>query len=508
MRTFKKHLQIGALMAITFLFTNNTKAQIIQAEFNEVAFFDFNDKLVGSYEAALQMRFKDAKVALQEEKARNIYNLMPQYVDDYIDFLRVFINESKVEYENLKNSKNNRLAKLKQGDQSSPYYLYTQAEVHTRWALLETKFANYSDAISDFKEALALVEENKKKFPDFEPNRKVVGMLHVVLGSSPQGAKVISGFKPSVEQGIADLQSVMRYGERYKTFQFTTEVHIIYGMLLLYLGTTQESDWEVIDKDLLDYKNNPMAAYGLASRYLGVGESKKAILVLEAAPQSNDYHKIYFLDYLRGLAELYSLNTSAERYFNHYLSEHRGGHYVKDAYQKIAWTKLLKGDGGAYRSTISKVKKEGVAVLPSDRMAYDEAAANAAPNVALLKTKLLCKGGFYDRAYTILETVDEKSLKTNDEKIEYHYWWGIVHQKMKSYDQAIRSYQKAVDVEKKSKNYLAASAAVNMGMIYEKREREEDARAAYSICLKLDPAYYKGVLHSRAQKRHDRLRAK
>jgi len=141
-------------------------------------------------------------------------------------------------------------------------------------------------------------------------------------------------------------------------------------------------------------------------------------------------------------------------------------------------------------------------------MAYDEATGGTVPNLSLLQVKLLCSGGFYDRAYTVLESCDEKSLKTNDEKIEYHYWWGVVHQKMKSYDQAIRSYQKVIDVEKKSKNFLVATAAVNMGMIYEKREREEDARAAYSICLKLDPDYYKGVLHSRAQKKHDRLRAK
>jgi hypothetical protein len=55
------------------------------------------------------------------------------YLENYADFLTAYATDTRNVYENLKRNKEVRLVNIGSGDMSSPYYLYTQAEINLQW---------------------------------------------------------------------------------------------------------------------------------------------------------------------------------------------------------------------------------------------------------------------------------------------------------------------------------------------------------------------------------------
>lgn len=484
-----------------------SQAQREYGEFNEVAYFDFNEKLRGAYKSALRMRFKESKLVLQTEISRNTYNLMPEYIDDYVDFLEMYINENPYEYEQTKNKKKVRAAKLSTGDNGSPYYLYTQAELYFRWALAESKFGNDDDAAADLKTAFSLAEANLKKFPDFMPTRKTLGMLHILGTDLPANLRNGLTTKPSMKTGMEHIKAVMDYGVKYPNFEFSEETQILYVLLLLQIGTDNPDHWKLVNTSLLDYKTSPMATYCQAAMQIRLGYSSKALLILESQPKGEEYHSLDLLDYLMGLCKLYKMDhANCITYMSSFLKKHTGYFHVKDAQQKIAWAYLLKGDTKNYAYQIGRVAERGNTLLPIDALAQEEATSKQQPRLELLKAHLYYEGGYFDNALKEYTAISEGSLKTNREKIEYYYRLGSTYHKVRQYDNALKYYALAPLVEKNSTHYMACAAMLQLGIIYEYRKDPTKAKECYAACLKFNPTYYKGSLHGQAQGYLDALK--
>ena len=85
--------------------------------------YDFNKRCIDAYTYIQELRFEKGRQLLELEKKENPKNLIPYYVENYIDFLTTYINENEAESDKLQPNKTIRLDKLKTGDQQSPYYL-------------------------------------------------------------------------------------------------------------------------------------------------------------------------------------------------------------------------------------------------------------------------------------------------------------------------------------------------------------------------------------------------
>lgn len=478
-------------------------AQREAVEYNEVSYFDFGDKMKDLYQKALRLRFKEAKTGLQSEISRNAYNLTPHYIDDYIDFWRLYINESNLEYKTLKEKKESRAAKLALGDDGSPYWLYTQAEVFLRWALVETKFGDESEIVKDLKRAYALIEENKKRFPDFISNKKTSGLIQMLAAALPLSRRNELGFKVSLKNGLDDVQTVISHAKKNPDYEFAEEVQIMYAVVLLLLGSDNPNHWKPIEASYLDHKSSPVAGYVLASMYINTGQSSKALLILDACPSGDDYYDMDYLTYLKGLCRLHKADNKASTFFNQYIKDHigthSGSHHVKDAYQKLAWSYLLQGDSKSYLSYMSEAAKKGEAVLEVDVLAQEEATAQSTPNINLLKARLYVEGGYYDNAAKELASVQETNLKNNNEKIDYHYLNARVMHFMKKYDDALTYYNNAINVQKNSTYHPACAAALYAATIYIYRKDNEKAKTYLYTCIKMSPAHFRASLHGQAQ---------
>ncbi|MBK9479261.1 MAG: hypothetical protein IPN99_10560 [Bacteroidetes bacterium] len=95
--------------------------------------FEFTANCRSAQEAILHFKFSSAKTLLLKERKANPNNLIPFYLDNYIDFLSIIISEEKSRFELVKANKDIRLELIEKGNKKSPYYLLTLAEINLQW---------------------------------------------------------------------------------------------------------------------------------------------------------------------------------------------------------------------------------------------------------------------------------------------------------------------------------------------------------------------------------------
>ncbi len=489
------------IFVIYALLINNSNAQ----EYNDVAFFDFNQNMRTAQENAIQLRFKEAGLLSQTEKSKNPMNLVPYYIDDVMDFMRVYTNENHNEFRKLQPQRDIRIAKIKSGDNASPYYLYFQAAILTHWAFLHIRFNEYTDAAKLIKLALPHTEQNIKLNPDFAASKMLRGSA-IALGAAISNDSK-TGLTLNTAEGLDLITEACNYGKKNPKWEFNEICQFWLASTLIEIGIEESNSWAALNPAILDYKKSPTAAYILAVYHLEAGNSVKALAALEAYPTDDRYHSFYFLDYLRGLCYLYKLDNKADMFIKKYLDRYQGVHHIKDAHQKLAWSALLKNNLQQYKIYMADLKVKGNNIAPYDANAEREANLNLSPNSSLLKAHLLFEGGFYDKAIAELNACVPSSLKTDYEKAEYGFYKARIEHKMKRFDAALREYDLVINTYKNKNFYFACAANFFAGTVWEERKEYDRARIYYENCTKLNPEVFKKTLHDRARTRLDAIKS-
>ena len=472
-------------------------------------YFDFSPAVRDAYQKAVSLRLGESQAALDLLRTSEPDNLMPVYIANYVDFLTVFVNENKTEYQRLSRNMDPRLDKLSRGDRSSPYYLYTQAQVRLQWAILRLRFNDYLAGASDIKQAYALLEENQRRFPDFIANKMSLGIMHALVGNVPEeyrwAIRGLGGMSGSTTQGVREMEEVLAYAKK-NTFIFEDEAVAAYSFLQLFLNNQGELAWQTIKNSQLDPRSNPLAAFLLATVAMRVGHNDEAIRYLQDCPTAWPYQPFPERSYLLGLARLRRLDPDANGPLQTFLSTSRGTDGIKEGYQKLAWYHLLHGQTDGYTTNMNYVKSKGASSNESDAAALREARSGEWPDVRLLKARLLFDGGYYQRAYDLLKDAGPQYAPNQQLDLEYGYRLGrITHRMGKAYD-ATRWYQQTIDRGAANPGYFACNAALQLGLLYEEERDFAKARHAFNRCLALKPSVYAASLHAQAKAGLSRLK--
>jgi tetratricopeptide (TPR) repeat protein len=485
------------LIFIFLFFINTTKAEALRYEFTPLA--------TRAYKSVISLRFGDAYKDLAQMRLTEPDNLMYYYISDYIDAIKSFIDEDKVQFKKLEKNKSKRLEELAKGPQDSPYYLFTQAEINVHWALARVKYGDYADYVTALKEvssAFKMLEKNAKKFPDFISNKKCLSIMHAVVGTVPNEFKWtlnILDIHGSIEQGRKELDELVEYSKNNK-YVFDDEVHCIYTFTMLYLGNQGESAWQTVLNSHLKPEKNPLAALGMANVAIKTGHVNEAIEYLIKAPRSKSFYHLPYLDYYMGLAKLYRLDNDANFYLKKYADTYKGKLGIKETYQKLGWYELINGNEPGYWANMKLVKSKGSSQSEPDKAALHEVNAGIKPDVTLLKARLLFDGGLNESALqTILTKKVEDYASDSPYRLEYTYRLGRIYHKLKNYGMAVNNYQKTIDEGRNSTYYYACNAALQIGLIYEEQKNCNKAYDYYKLCLDISPEDYAYSLHQKAK---------
>jgi tetratricopeptide (TPR) repeat protein len=234
------------------------------------------------------------------------------------------------------------------------------------------------------------------------------------------------------------------------------------------------------------------------------GHNDEAIANLLSIPKSPDYINLPVADYLIGCAKLCRMDADAADYLQKYIDEYKGMNYIKDSYLKIAYFYYLKNDEARYNYYLRLTRSKGYATDEKDKQALKEA-NDTQPDIDLLRARFYFDGGYYNKALTLLQNKQEASLKLLRDKTELNYRLGRVYQMLNRYNDAVASYQKAINLGRPLSYYYASNAALNVGNIYEYIKSNDQAAAYYKMALSMKDHEYQNSIDTQAKEGLERL---
>ncbi|WP_288096433.1 tetratricopeptide repeat protein [Hydrotalea sp.] len=480
-----------AILLLLFFF--NTNAQKV---------FDFSSSCQQAYTEVMQLQIGKGFRYIEESKQANPQNLIPVYIESYIDFFTLFLNEDPQEYAQKKELFDERIGLIQTGNKNSPWFLYTQSVIYLQKAAVAIKFGETWTAGWAFRKSFLLIKENKKKFPNFLPNQLIYGALEAAVGTIPKNYKWLAsllGLRGSVKDGMLQV----------KTFAFSnnawaqlmrTEGAFIYGYLNFYLENQKSETVQFLRSGRFDLVNNHLLAYMAAN--LGKNDKQtefaKSIILNRSKASGYLETPVWHLELGYDLLNHLQLND-AVREFNLFLQQFKGKFYVKDTYRRLSWCYFLMGNMPAAENARKQIMSKGSTMADADKEAQKEAQTKKWPNALLLKARLLDDGGYRTEALQLLRNTHVNNYTDITDQLEFTYRMGRIYDGLDDNAKAIEFYRKAYQLGKDRTEYYAARAALQAGMIYERTGNKNEAVAYYNLCLNLGEHDYKSSLDQRAK---------
>jgi hypothetical protein len=463
--------------------------------------FDFNIKCQQAYKEIIQLKLKNGQALLNEEKKNHPDNLIPYFLENYIDFFVLFFNEEPDDYKKLIKNLDVRLAKMNTGPENSPYFLFTKSVIHFQWAAVRIKFGYTWDAGWQLRRAYLQIKENTESFPAFTPNLVFNGAMQVAVGTIPDGYKWLSnlfGLKGSIKAGMERLRSFLE-NENHLSVLFHDEAVFYYLYLKFYMENDQEGVFEYINKEKLDVRNNHLLTYLAVNLSLNSQQSENAKRILMARNTSPEYLATSAWDLEMGYISITHLEPDAAKYFKKFTDVFRGRFYLKDALQKLSWHYYLLGDQEQAEYYRKQVLSRGSTDTDADQQALKEAQSGQWPNKLLLQARLLNDGGYHAEALRLLHGKRVTDFNLAHERLEFAYRVARLYDGIGRDEEAIAFYKQAIITGENRKEYYAARAALQIGYIYEARKNKEAALAWFQRCLKMKDHDFKNSIDQRAK---------
>ena len=210
--------------------------------FTHTTFAQFNfesPSVTNAYQSIINLETKKANnqlIALKDSAINNPNGIIP-LLENYLDIISLLTTEDRVLYKKLKSNESIRIKKIKDLDQNSPYYLYTQADIKLQWAFVELIFEDYVNGFLDLKKANLLIDKNIKQYPNFQLNNKVKGLIDLLTEATPEEAN-IALFAAGLKRNTTGNQKLISTGVFVPLFK--EEINIYLAFVNTYIKNEPE----------------------------------------------------------------------------------------------------------------------------------------------------------------------------------------------------------------------------------------------------------------------------
>ena len=450
----------------------------------------FSKSEIKAYNHILSLRFDDADHLLDENSAGSLY------LTNLRESMALLFSEDQSLFTSYKHKFENRYEGIEDVEEESPYKLFYLAELKLQSAFVNLKLGNEWDAAWQFRKAYKLIEENTKAYPDFLPNYKSLGMLHIILGSVPakyQWILHLLGMEGTVEDGIDEIDKLTK-SENI----FQEEAAAIRCLLKSYLlNDTQEAiqEFEQIYRKASD---NMLFGYLYMSLLMKNSEGEKALNIYVQLENLKDgYFDLNLLNYTAG--ELYLQKgdySNAEEKFKLFISQNIGHNLLKDAWYKLFLTYWLSDQTNKAQEAFSSAKNNGSTDAEADKHAAKNLQKNSYPNIEIMKLRLATDGGFYARAESILNSDIE--ISSDKEKCELDYRKARLYHKTNQLSKAKKYYKNTIELAKNEHWYFAPNSCLQLGYIYLEEGLDQMSKSYFEKVLKYNDYEYETSLTNKA----------
>lgn len=463
--------------------------------------FDFNPACRQAYKEIIQLKLSAGQRLLDAEKATHPDNLIPYFLENYIDFMTVFFNEDLVEYKQRMVKVAERLELMEQGPSNSPFFLFTKMVIHFQGSAMRVKFGDRWDAGWEFRRAFLQAKENLKDHPAFAPTQLYYGSMQMVVATIPDGYKWLSnllGMKGNMKAGMDRVTQFLNGKDEWSQL-FHEEAIFYYCYLRFYMNNDKKGVADFIAQQQLDVVNNHLFTYLAANLSLNNQQAEKAMEVLKNRNRSADYLVSPVWDMEMGFAKLHHLEPDAHVYFENFIRNFKGKFYVKEVLLKLSWHYYLQNDQAKADWYRAEILKRGNTDTDADKLAQKEGKSGRWPNRLLLQARLLSDGGYHREALRLLHGKTATDFTLPEDKLEFAYRVGRIYDDLGADSAAINYYKEAIALGEKRKEYFAARAALHIGFICEERQDKAGAIAWFEKCIGMKDHDFKNSLDQRAK---------
>lgn len=490
---FRAVMKKYVLLVLVWAIANGVLAQKV---------FDFNRTCQLAYNHILQLKLVQGRQLLDKAKQQNPNNLIPIYLESYIDFFVLFFNEDAADYNARKSAIQNRISQLQQGPDTSPFYKYCLAQLYFHKAAIAIKFNENWSAGWAFRKSFQCIKDNKKMFPNFVLNDLMYGSLQAVVSTIPDGYTFLAGLlgmRGSLTEGMQQVKSFVNSDDVWAKLHHQ-EGLFMYTYLLFYIENKKDEALACIKTEPLDFVNHHLLAYMAVNLSLNNKQPDAAKTLIANRNKSAEYLYTPVWEYEAGIACLFRLDLEeAIVHFEKFVKEFKGSFYIKDALLKLSWCYYLKGNTVAATAAREQIRVRGIAISDADKQALKDVQNNYWPNTLLLKARMLNDGGYEQEALKVLAGSSAASFVKEEEKLEYTYRVARIYDDLKQYDKAIKTYEIAVALGMGKPAYYAARSALQIGNILEKQGKKQLAVLYYEKCLQMKGHEYKNSLDQKAK---------
>lgn len=433
---------------------------------------------------------------LEFEKTRTVSTQsntpLSYYYANLADVLELILLENDARFDELHNNESNRLDKLDQLDQDSPWTGFVEAEIKLQWAFINFKFGNDWDAFWGLRSAYRMAQRNNTDFPDFEPNKRTLGLLNIIFGNVPiknQWLMNLFGLRGDVFTGLSQLTSISN-----KYPEFANEASLILGMANVYLLEDFSAAVKLIEDENL--ANKPLYIYIKSLIYLKAHSATKARSQLSKSSKKYPIH-----DYL--IAETYFQSGDYPNAITHYksfLESFKGTSYIKDTYLKLGISYGFLGDANAYDEYIEKSKSEGEENSEIDKNAMKLTNNLNSQNPTALKIRFAIDGGYYQKADSLIQVLDQHTEISNYERLILIYRKARLNHLKGNSEEAVILYREVIsNADLISETYYGPNSFLQMGYLMRENGDFKSARMYFKQVLSFKNHPYKSSLDSKAK---------
>ena len=438
-------------------------------------------------------------LALQFEKARDLVSKIPEppyavlYLTNLNEALETAFVESYSSFQRFEDHFEDRIDQLKNANED-PHKRLFLAELKLQWAFVNMKFGNEFTAAWNIRQAYRLVEKNQELYPDFLPNAKPLGILHIMFGSIPDRYNWLLdllGLGGTVAQGMDELSTLAE-----SDHLFATEALIIQCLVQSYM--LQQTNEAVMKfSNLYGTKpQTPLYAYLFASLLIKNSQSDKALEVLNRVPSTD----IPLFSYLK--ADVYLQKGQYDKSIQlhqKFISSHQGENFIKDSYYKIGLAYWLDSKTGPAQKFFNQAKRSGLRRTETDKHAARSLEDDILPNQAIMQIRLFTDGGYFHQADSLIANFDEEKLITSKDRVEFKYRKARLYHKTGRIEKAIDLYLGTIRETGNERWYFAPNSALQLGYIYQDRGNTGMAQNHFRKALSYKNHEYKNSIDNKAK---------
>jgi hypothetical protein len=469
--------------------------------------FILSKSIVNSYAACFNLDFENAQKQLLEDKKQNKSNAFRYLIDNYIDAIKLLIEDDPLYYKQALARKSKRLEALEDCNKESVFYYYILSDIHLQWAFVRIKFGDQIKAVNDLRLAAKYNKLNGLKFPTFILTYKNDAVIQAIASAIPPkfywiGKQLnIKGNITTAEKKIEDL---LHFTDVNKDFSFlNAELNLIKLFIQLNLSGKLIEDVNLSENaDEIEFKPLILKFY-IAINYIKQGKLLQAKQLLNEVEKNKKGIGFNYLKYL--FAEIY-IGEKLEDNGNLdlFLNRTKGNSYIKAALRKKAWLAVLSGDVVKYQDLMRRILTEGSENTDDDKQALFEAKSKFIPNKFLLASRMYFDGGQYFLSLQQLSLIDIQSLRFED-KSELYYRRGRCFQRLNKLENAQRDFANSIAISKLTNPYIYSVSCFYQAKIYEQLLNNTLAVKHYNMVIEAKQHPYKTSLDAKSKASLQRL---